>query len=68
MMGPMLLQPLVGLILDSHWTGQMVDGARVYSQEAYKYGFIPMMVWIVLSVLLLFFTRETHCRQITSES
>jgi MFS family permease len=68
MMGPMLLQPIVGSILDSHWAGQMVDGARIYSIEAYEYGFIPMMVWIVLSVLLLFFTKETHCQQISHES
>jgi len=26
-------------------------------------GFIPMMAWIILSVGLLFFTKETHCRQ-----
>ncbi len=68
MMGPMVLQPLVGLILDRYWTGQMMGGARIYSLDAYEYGFIPMMVWIVLSVLLLFFTRETHCQQISHES
>ncbi len=63
MMGPMLLQPVVGRILDYNWTGQMVDGVRVYSVSAYEYGFIPMMGWVILSVLLLFFTKETHCRQ-----
>ena len=63
MMGPMLLQPFVGRILDYHWTGQMMNGVRVYSLDAYEFGFIPMMVWIIVSVLLLFFTRETHCRQ-----
>jgi len=63
MMGPMLLQPFVGRILDYHWTGQMVEGVRAYSLDAYEYGFIPMMVWIILSTGLLFFTRETHCRQ-----
>jgi len=64
MMGPMLLQPVVGRLLDNNWTGQLVNGARVYSLDAYEVGFIPMMAWIILSVLLLFFTRETHCRQI----
>jgi len=64
MMGPMLLQPVVGRILDNNWTGQMVNGVRVYSLDAYEVGFIPMMAWIILSVLLLFFTKETHCRQI----
>lgn len=63
MMGPMLLQPFVGRILDYHWTGQMIDGVRIYPLEAYEYGFIPMMAWIILSALLLFFTKETHCRQ-----
>lgn len=64
MMGPMLLQPVVGRILDNNWTGQLVNGVRVYSLDAYEVGFIPMMAWIILSVLLLFFTKETHCRQI----
>ncbi len=64
MMGPMLLQPLVGRILDHHWTGQMNHGVRIYSLDAYEYGFIPMMAWILLSVTLLFFTKETHCRQL----
>ncbi|MBU0464987.1 MAG: MFS transporter, partial [Proteobacteria bacterium] len=63
MMGPMLLQPTMGRILDYHWTGQMIDGVRIYSLDAYEYGFIPMMAWIILSVGLLFFTKETHCRQ-----
>ncbi|MBU8849127.1 MAG: MFS transporter [Desulfobacterales bacterium] len=63
MMGPTLLQPFVGWILDRNWTGQVVDGVRHYSLDAYEYGFIPMMAWVTLSVLLLFFTKETNCRQ-----
>ncbi len=63
MMGPTLLQPIVGWILDKNWTGQMAHGVRAYSIEAYESGFIPMMAWMFLSVILLFFTRETHCRQ-----
>jgi MFS family permease len=63
MMGPMLLQPIVGKILDHHWTGGMASGVRVYSLDAYEYGFIPMMGWVILSVLLLFFTKETRCCQ-----
>ncbi len=64
MMGPMLLQPVVGKILDIHWTGEMVNGVRSYSIAAYEYGFIPMMGWVVLSAVLLFFTKETYCRGI----
>ncbi|MFH2059236.1 MAG: MFS transporter [Pseudomonadota bacterium] len=63
MMGPTLLQPIVGRLLDYHWAGGLENGVRLYSMEAYHYGFIPMMAWISLSVLFLFFTRETFCRQ-----
>jgi MFS family permease len=64
MLGPTLLQPGVGWILDYNWTGQMTNGVRVYSLDAYQTGFIPMMGWVILSVILLFFTKETNCRQI----
>jgi len=65
MTGPMLLQPAVGWMLDQKWQGQMQAGVRVYGQEAYQAGFSLMMAWILLALVLLFFTRETHCRQAT---
>ena len=65
MMGPMLLQPGVGWILDRHWQGEMAEGVRVYSLEAYRSGFGLLLVWLALALLLILFTRETHCRQAT---
>ena len=64
MMGPMLLQPVVGKILDIYWAGEMINEVRFYSLTAYVHGFIPMMGWIVLSAVLLFFTKETYCQNI----
>ena len=64
MMGPMLLQPAVGKILDYYWAGALVNGVRSYSITAYEYAFIPMMGWLVLSAVLLFFTKETYCQGI----
>ncbi|WP_275096611.1 MFS transporter [Sedimenticola hydrogenitrophicus] len=64
MIGPMLLQPAVGWLLDRHWTGAMENGARIYGLEAYRNGFGLMLVWLVLALVLILFTRETHCRQI----
>ena len=63
MTGPMILQPAVGLVLDSLWTGNLSEGVRVYDAAAYRSGFSIMLAWIVISFVLLFFTRETHCRQ-----
>lgn len=64
MMGPMLLQPGVGWMLDRYWQGEMAAGVRVYSLEAYRNGFSLMLGWIALAAVLILFTRETHCRHL----
>ena len=64
MMGPMILQPAVGWILDQNWHGELVDGVRVYPLMAYQLGFALMLSWLALGFVLLFFTRETYCKQI----
>jgi predicted MFS family arabinose efflux permease len=63
MLGPTLLQPGVGWMLDRRWEGAVHGGVRLYSLAAYQTGFWLMMGWIALSLVLLLFTRETRCRQ-----
>lgn len=63
MMGPMILQPAVGWVLDRMWSGGLNMGFRVYDVAAYRSGFGLMLTWIALSLLLLIFTQETRCRQ-----
>jgi MFS family permease len=63
MVGPLVLQPLIGAVLDRLWGGAVQDGARVYDLAAYRAGFTLMMVWLVGSLVAILFTRETHCRQ-----
>ena len=63
MMGPTILQPAVGWVLDHKWQGDILNGVRDYTLVAYQTGFTLMIAWAVLSFILLFFTRETHCRQ-----
>ncbi|MFH2218750.1 MAG: hypothetical protein ABII68_03700 [Pseudomonadota bacterium] len=41
----------------------VTEGIRIYSMDAYQAGFSLMVAWAALSFLLLFFTRETLCRQ-----
>jgi len=62
MLGPTLLQPSVGWMLDRNWNDEMLNGVKIYSLKAYHTGFTLMIVWAVLSFGLLFFTRETYCR------
>jgi len=63
MTGPMLLQPAVGWVLDAKWEGLHQDGVRVYGAGAFQSGFTIMLAWVSLSLILLLFTKETHCRQ-----
>lgn len=63
--GPTLLQPAVGWMLDRYWTGALLQGVRVYDLAAYRAGFLLMLVWALLSLILLFFTRETRCTQLS---
>lgn len=67
MTGPMILQPLVGWVLDRMWQGELSAGARVYDVAAYRSGFSIMIAWIAVSFILLLFTRETNCQQMVAE-
>ena len=63
LMGGMLLQPGVGWMLDRHWHGAAVDGARIYDAAAYQAGFALIVAAIALSLLLILFARESRCAQ-----
>jgi MFS family permease len=63
MIGPALLQPGIGWILDKHWSGTILDGVHVYDLHAYRLGFVLMIGWLLISTLLLSFTKETYCKQ-----
>ena len=51
-------------MLDRSWHGEMTEGVRIYSLEAYRSGFRLMLVWLALALVLILFTRETHCKQL----
>lgn len=61
--GPMFMQPLVGVMLDASWSGAMQNGVRVFELGAYQRGFSLVLLWGVVALALLAFTRETHCKQ-----
>lgn len=63
LMGGMFLQPAVGWMLDRNWSGATSNGARIYDAAAYQAGFTLMYACVALSLVLILFARETHCRQ-----
>jgi sugar phosphate permease len=63
MLGPTILQPAIGRVLDDRWAGAMANGVRVYAVDAFHTGFAMIVAWSMLSCLLIALTRETRCRQ-----
>ncbi len=64
MCGPMLLQPLIGWLLDRLWNGSVgVDALRIYTFEGYRFGFSLMLGWLVVAILSIALSRETHAEQ-----
>ena len=64
MMGGLVMQPLVGWVLDRHWAGAFTPGgARLYDLEAYRTAFSLLFAWGLVSLACLLFTKESHCRQ-----
>jgi len=62
MIGPMLMQPAVGFLLDRYWDGQMINGVNIFPLKAYQSGFILMAVWTTFSLVVILFAKETHCK------
>lgn len=57
-----IFQPLIGWFLDLAWTGETLDGARIYAAEAWRSAMIVLPVCSALAVTAALLTRETHCR------
>ncbi len=64
MMGGVVFQPLVGRLLDVFWTGEMLDGVRLYGVSSYQKALMILPVGLLLSFVMTFFLKETHCRPI----
>lgn len=56
--GGAVFQPLLGLLLDWQWGGQMHAGAPIYSQNAFELAFLSLVVFLLLALLVSLLLRE----------
>jgi len=63
-MGPMILQPAIGVVLDFKWDGLLENGIRVYDLNAYHMAFGVIIGLSILGTLLITFAKETFCQQL----
>jgi MFS family permease len=61
--GGVILQPLVGFLLHSQWTGKYLNDVPVYSASDYRHALITVPLCGLLALIVsLFFLKETHCQ------
>jgi sugar phosphate permease len=59
-----VMQWLTGIVLDRHWDGTLVAGARVYGADAYRAAFTLCLVLAAGAFVSACFAPETRCRNI----
>lgn len=62
-----VFQVMVGKLLDKGWDGQMVDLMKVYSADNYRSALFILPILTLISLILLFFLKETHCQQVVKD-
>ena len=63
-MGPMILQPAIGWVLDYRWNGVLENGIPIYDINAYHVAFSLMIALSLLGTLIIAFADETSCQQL----
>ncbi len=58
-----LLQPLIGVLLDVAWNGQMQAGAPFYDVNMYTNALLVLPVITMAGFIASLFLRESYCRQ-----
>ncbi len=66
-LGPAILQPLVGWVMDRSWDGSMINGARLYRAADFRQGLLLMAGAAALGCAATLLLRETRCRNIWRE-
>lgn len=68
MIGIALAQPIVGMILDKLWTGEIQDGVRVYSHLAYQQALSLLPLGALIALCLIPFIREVDANRYTQNT
>jgi MFS family permease len=53
-------EPLIGKLLDEGWNGKIVANIHYFSVTEYRYALTLLPCYILLSIILLIFIRESH--------
>lgn len=60
MLSGVILQPLLGFIINSAWDGTVIDGVPVYKAADYADGLLAVMIFLGMGVISSFLIKETY--------
>lgn len=58
-----ITEPFVGKLLDLSWSGALQGSVRIFSVYEYRLGLSSLSIYLILALGLLFFIKETFCKQ-----
>ncbi len=61
-----VFQPMLGWFLDLTWDGTLVDGARIYSVEAFRTAFLAIVAIGIAGIVTSLIVRETYCQPLNN--
>ena len=67
-LGPAILQPMVGWLMERTWDGRMEAGVRIYSAAEWRNGLLLLAAAALAGWVATLFVRETGCRNIWKAS
>lgn len=67
-LGPAILQPLTGWVMERHWDGRIENGIRIYSAADWHNGLLLLALSALAGWCAVLIVRETGCRNIWKES
>ena len=63
-----VVQPLIGWLLDKNWDGSLMEGVRVYSDQAFTSALTSLLVVTSLAFIGTLFLKETYGKQQVADS
>lgn len=58
-LGGAIFQPVVGVILDNHWQGRILNGAHIYNIHSYEIALICVPLCFIVGIFVMkFFVKE----------
>lgn len=61
--GGAVFQPVVGWLLDNGWDGTKINHVPFYSAQDYHHAFMVLPIAFIISMICVFFMKESHAKQ-----